>query len=159
MSGSPSTFRSSSRRARLDAEKAFLGLKDTETADAYRLALINVVAEMVTREPLGFDDLPGSLLAAEFEALSESLSAPELEEATRGEITGRLDERQRALAEVRRTPLAERVRLYFDEPQKPEFEAILLSVWRAYKATAIPSAYIKSLPRHGEGSQGVSPPA
>ncbi len=44
-------------QAALEAQKTFLGLSQEETEEALRLALINVVAEMVTRLPEGFDDL------------------------------------------------------------------------------------------------------
>lgn len=48
--------------------------------------------------------------------------------------------------------LAERMRGYFDDPTQPELEAIIVSVWRAYRAAAIPSSYVKSLPADGAGS-------
>lgn len=45
-------------QAALDAEKTFLGLPDGERAEAARLALIGMLAEMVTKEPRGFDNFP-----------------------------------------------------------------------------------------------------
>jgi hypothetical protein len=112
---------------------------------------------MATEEPEGFEDFPG---AAQVKALREArdeLARPGIKEdearAQRDIISG-----QRAqLNNIRATPLAERMRVYFDEPDKPEFEAILLSVWRGYKAAAVPAAYIKSLPRDDAGSAGVPP--
>lgn len=41
-----------------DAEARFLGLEEAARADEHRRALIEAVAEMLTREPEGFDDFP-----------------------------------------------------------------------------------------------------
>jgi hypothetical protein len=98
----------------LNAEKQFLGLKDDEREEQYRKGIINVVAEMVVREPEGFDDFTAD--------------------------TSR--------------PLAERMRDYFDDPEQPELEAILVSAWRAYRAAAMPSAYLKS-PESGSAKGNV----
>lgn len=100
----------------LDAEKGFVGLKDDEREDAARLALIGVVAEMVTREPEGFDDF--------------IVGGP-------------------------RT-LPERMREYFDDPEQPELEQIIVSVWRGYKAAAIPAAYLFR-PSDSGAAGGLSP--
>lgn len=97
----------------LDAEKSFLGLKDDERAEAHRAALVNTVAEMVTREPEGFDDFPETVCV--------------------GPGTAAVSKN-----------VADRVRVYFDDPEQPELEAIIVSAWRAYRAAAIPAAYTKS---------------
>lgn len=102
-------------QAAADAERAFIALKDEERADAYRRALVGVVAEMVTAEPEGFDDFPT------------------------GNVTG---------------SLADRMRGYFDDPDRPELEQIIVGAWRAYKAAAVTAAYVKSLSVGGApGSQ------
>ncbi|MGI8997542.1 MAG: hypothetical protein ACR2GW_12830 [Pyrinomonadaceae bacterium] len=49
-------------------------------------------------------------------------------------------------------PLPQRVREYFDDPGKPELEAIIAGAWRAYKAAAQPSAYLKSRENHHAAS-------
>lgn len=126
----------------LAAERNFVGLKDDEREDAARLAMIGVVAEMVLREPEGFDDFPGAAEVAELKAVCARLEGEELEADERA----RLEERQRgleeALARVRETPLAKRMCDYFDDPAQPELEQIIVSVWRGYKAAAIPAAYL-----------------
>lgn len=40
--------------------------------------------------------------------------------------------------------LSHRVCFYFDDPEQPELEAIIVSAWRAYRAASLPSAYLKS---------------
>lgn len=45
-------------QAATDAEATFLGLTDEARPDEHRLHLIATLAEMVTREPEGFDDFP-----------------------------------------------------------------------------------------------------
>lgn len=54
--------------------------------------------------------------------------------------------------------LPQRVREYFDDPSKPELEAIILGAWRAYRASALPSAYLKSLQNNGARGGRVSEP-
>ncbi len=39
-------------------------------------------------------------------------------------------------------PLAERFKEYFCDPEQPELEPILVRVWREYKESAVPSAYL-----------------
>jgi hypothetical protein len=70
-------------QAALDAEKTYFGLTDAEGKDASRVALINVVAEMSTRAPQGFDDTNGvaSLpLADAIRTYFDDPSMPELEQ-------------------------------------------------------------------------------
>ncbi len=52
--------------------------------------------------------------------------------------------------------LSIRMRDYFDDPNHPELESILVGVWRAYRASAVPSAYLKSLPADSKGDGSVS---
>ncbi len=102
------TFPKRLPQAAVDAEKRFLGLKDEARPDESRRALIETLAEMVTREPEGFDDFPSS--ATEVDApMGESLARRFVE--------------------------------YFDDYSQPEFESILVSVWRAYRASAVPDAF------------------
>lgn len=93
----------------LDADARFAGLKDEEREREGRRALVETVAQMVSREPEGFDDFPVG---------GERL-------------------------------LAERFSEYFDDESQPELEAILLYVWGAYRAAALPVAYLKSSPDSG----------
>ena len=134
--------------AAVEAEQTYLGLKDSERPDEYRLALINVVAEMASEEPEGFDDFPGAAEIASLKAARAQLEEEDLTKAARQdarqEIERRIEELERALAAVRQTPLAERMRVYFDDTTQPELEAILSGAWRAYKVAAIPAAYVKS---------------
>lgn len=109
-------------QAAVEAEREFLGLSDAEREAESRHALINIIAQMLVREPEGFDDFPSS------SALPTSLVA---------------------------RSLPERVRTYFNDTEKPELEAILVSVWRAYRAAAISSAYLKSIQNNGARSRGV----
>lgn len=102
-------------QAAIEAEGRFLGLKEDAREEEYRQLLIETVAAMVTRDPIGFDDFPTS-----------------------------------------DAPLADRFIAYFDDPSQPELQSILLSVWREYRAGAIPFAYLKSIQRDGEGSRDVS---
>jgi hypothetical protein len=70
-------------QAALDAEKTYFGLTDAEGKDASRLALINVVAELSTRAPEGFDDASGtgaSSLADAIRTYFDDPSMPELEQ-------------------------------------------------------------------------------
>lgn len=85
-----------------DEQRKFLLMESGRDPNDYRLQLINMVAEMLYREPEGFDDFPR-------------------------------DER----------PLAERVREYFDDPEQPELEAMLVVAWGEYRAGSTPTAYIK----------------
>ena len=69
-------------QAAAEAEARFVGMKDGERGDEYRRNLIEVVAQMLLREPEGFDDFP----AEESRPLSERArsyfddeSQPELE--------------------------------------------------------------------------------
>lgn len=94
-----------------DAEARFLGLKEDAREDEHRLALIQTVAEMVTKEPEGFDDFP-------------------------------IDEKLPPGGAPR--SLSVRFRDYFDEPSQVELEQILIGAWRAYRASSVPSAYMKS---------------
>lgn len=74
----------------IDAEANFIGLKDTERPDAYRVAIIATVAEMVTKEPDGFSDfpsetiMPGSIgtkpLAQRMREYFDDPAVPELEQ-------------------------------------------------------------------------------
>lgn len=74
----------------IDAEANFVGLKDTERPDAFRVAIISTVAEMVTKEPEGFSDfprqemLPGGIvpnpLPARMREYFDDASVPELEQ-------------------------------------------------------------------------------
>lgn len=134
--------------AAVEAEQTYLGLKDSERPDEHRLALINVVAEMAASEPEGFDDFPGAEEIAGLKAARTQLEAEDVTKAerqdARQEIERRVGELERALAAVRQTPLAERMRVYFDDTTQPELETILSGAWRAYKVAAIPAAYIKS---------------
>jgi len=107
-------------QAALDAEAAWIGVPSDERGEASRVALIQTVAAMLTREPEGFDDFPG-------DKVMES--------------------------GVHARPLRERVVDYFNDPTKPELEAILVSVWRAYREASVPSAYLKSVSRDGDGSR------
>ncbi|MGB7925585.1 MAG: hypothetical protein WCF57_20270 [Pyrinomonadaceae bacterium] len=109
--GQPFTFYLPKKmpKSALDAESRFLGLKEDARVDEHRLALIETVSELVTREPEGFSDFLK-------------------------------DER----------PLAERFREYFDSPDDPELESILISVWRAYRASQVPNAYLKSRENNDE---------
>lgn len=142
-------------QAALDAEQTYLGLKDSECSDEYRLALINVVAEMASSELEGFDDFPGAAEIAGLKDARAQLEAGGLEEDARGEIERRIGELERSLAVVRETPLAKRMRDYFDDTTQPELEFLLAGAWRAYKAAAIPAAYIKS--PEDSGAQGALP--
>jgi len=54
-------------------------------------------------------------------------------------------------------PLPERFREYFDDPEQLELEQLVVSAWRAYRASAIPGAYLKSPVRDGAGSNRVPP--
>jgi hypothetical protein len=65
----------------LDAEAGFLGLNGTERDDQARRALISVVAQMVTKEPEGFEDFPQDArpLAERFVEYFDDPSKPELE--------------------------------------------------------------------------------
>ncbi len=47
--------------------------------------------------------------------------------------------------------LAERFRAYFDDPSQAELEQIVVGAWRAYRASAMPSAYPKSFQADGAG--------
>ncbi len=42
----------------VDAEQEYIGLKETEQKDAFRVGLIKTVAAMLLRPPSGFDDFP-----------------------------------------------------------------------------------------------------
>ncbi|MET0646380.1 MAG: hypothetical protein ABW208_07140 [Pyrinomonadaceae bacterium] len=128
----------------LNAEQTYLGLQDSERPDEYRLALINVVAEMASSEPEEFDDFPGAAEIAGIKKARTQLKAEGLKDKEREEIEGRVEELERSLAVVRQVPLAKRMRDYFDDPTQPELEMILAGAWRAYKAAVIPAAYIKS---------------
>ena len=94
------------------AESRFLALKEDARPDEHRLALIETVAQMVVREPEGFDDFPGS---------------------------------SQAVSSLRDVPLLERFVTYFDDPEQPELEQVIIAAWRAYRATSVPSAYMKSV--------------
>src|ERR1700759_3705513 len=100
------TFPKKLPQAALDAEKAFLALGDAATADDWRKALINVIAEMMTRDPEGFDDFPREPVVT-----LEGQRAPSL---------------------------TKRAVEYFDDPEKPELEAIIIKAWKEYKAAAVP---------------------
>lgn len=140
----------------VEAEKTFLGLKDTERAGEHRKALVNVVAQMVTAEPEGFDDFPGAAEIAELKAVRARLEGDELKEGEREQLEERVRSLEGALDTARQTPLAKRMRDYFDDETQPELEAIIAGVWRAYKAAAIPAAYIKS-PGDSGAPGAVSP--
>jgi len=165
--------------AALEAEKVYFGLTEPEQADAARKALVNVVALMSTREPEGFVDLPGSTtkldeLTGRLERINAELR--ELDETTtravagtpaegarpspgddaraalereRDEIGRQFADASRELDAARATPLADRIRGYFDEPAMPELEQIAAAAWTAYKRGARPEAYLKSLSSNG----------
>jgi hypothetical protein len=52
------TFLKQLPQSALDAEQSYIGMKDNERPEKYREALVNLVAEMVTQPPTGFDDFP-----------------------------------------------------------------------------------------------------
>jgi hypothetical protein len=108
----------------LDAEQRFLGLTDDARPDEHRKAIIDTIAEMVIREPEGFDDFP--------------------------------DVNHVVKPGDGKRPLAPRMREYFDDDSQPELETIIVSAWRAYRAAAVPTAYVKSLQSDGEGAGHVS---
>jgi len=64
-------------QAALDAERAYLALPDGERSEAYRVALIGVVAQALLCEPEGFDDFPTD------EVMPENLVARSLRERVR----------------------------------------------------------------------------
>lgn len=109
-----------------EAEARYLGLTDKERSDEYVKALIETVAEMVIREPEGFDDFP------------------------------QLTTEDRAGSMVVISSLKERMRNYFDDPTQPEFEVILSAAYRGYRMSAMPSAYPKSLQVGGAGDGDLS---
>jgi hypothetical protein len=98
----------------LDAEKGFLGIKESERDETSRASLIKLVANMVTKEPDGFSDFPR-------------------------------DDR----------PLAERFIGYFDAPDVPEFEAVIVTAWRAYKVAALPEGFPQSVQNNGSPASGL----
>ena len=108
------TFPKTLPQAALDAQGRFLGLPDTARAEEWRTALVATVAEMVIREPEGFDDFQ------------------------------RLTDEDRAAGMVNQRPLAERFVEYFNDAEQPELEAIIVQAWKEYKAAAVPAAYVKS---------------
>lgn len=126
----------------LDAEAKFLGLKDAERPEEYRKHLIDTVAEMVTQEPEGFDDFPGASERDELEALRDAESAPGAKPDSR-RATG-ISVLEATLDRIREKPLQARMREYFDDQSQPELESIIVSAWRAYRAAAMPAAYLKS---------------
>lgn len=109
-----------------EAETRYLGINDEMRKDESRKALIESVAALIISEPEGFDDFP------------------------------RLTEKDRAAEMVNIKPLAERMREYFDEPDKPELEEILSAAYRAYRLTAMSSAYPKSLQAGSAGDGELS---
>lgn len=48
--------------------------------------------------------------------------------------------------------LAFRMINYFDDPEHPELERILVSVWRTYWSAAVPQAYLKSVQSDSPGT-------
>ena len=152
------TFSKLLPQAALDAQGRFLGLPDTARAEEWRTALVATVAEMVIREPEGFDDFPGAEQLLRVAELNAQLDAPAGSrpkafepDAARAEI----EARERELADIRRRPLAERMRVYFDDPEQPELEAIIVQAWKEYKAAAVPAAYVKS-PEDSDAPSGES---
>lgn len=76
------TFPKKLPQAALDAEQQFLGLKDDERGEKSREALVNLIAEMVTRPPKGFEDfsvVSGPSLADRMRAYFNDPKHPELE--------------------------------------------------------------------------------
>lgn len=69
-------------QAALNAEAEFVGLKDDERPEAYREALVGLVAELVTLPPTGFDDFKDVIapsLAERMRAYFNDPAHPELE--------------------------------------------------------------------------------
>lgn len=136
-------------QAALDREQSFFGLKDDARKDAHRVALVDMVAEMVESEPEGFEDFPGS---AEVKAIRELRARLEesLKEKDRREVEAQIRSAESLLEVARRVTLSARFREYFDDPARPELEALVASAWRAYRAASLPAAYLKS--REGNGA-------
>ncbi|MET0646973.1 MAG: hypothetical protein ABW208_10160 [Pyrinomonadaceae bacterium] len=142
----------------LDAEASFLALKPEEDKDAVRRGLINLVAEMVTHEPEGFDDFPGAAEVAALSRAQTQLLGP-VKERDRRTLEEVVRDTQANLDEVRRSPLAERFRVYFDDSERPELEQIVSGAWAAYKQGARPTALLKRIQNSRAGSgrpSGVS---
>ncbi|MDQ3649694.1 MAG: hypothetical protein M3458_05315 [Acidobacteriota bacterium] len=139
----------------LDAERDFLGLKETERADEYRLKLISLIAEMAQREPSGFEDFPGAAQIAALRELDERRQAKGIKTRDQGSLLAEIEKLDSELSEIRRVSLPQRIREYFDDTTQPELEQIIIAAWRAYKGGALPSAYLKSVSRNGGGSGDV----
>lgn len=140
----------------LDKHKSFLALDEAAEADVYRVALLEVVGALLLREPTGFDDFPG---ARHVKAIAEEEArfSLDLQADAAQDVRDTNTMLKKELAEIRKETLAFRVVEYFNDPDKPELEAIIVSAWRAYRSAAMPSSYLKSLSSDGAGSGGLSP--
>lgn len=139
-----------------EAEARYLGLTDKERSDEYRTALVATVAAAVTCTPEGFDDLPGSTIEASLRGLRAQLATTPLKSNEKARIESEIAALERELEQVNQTPLAERVRAYFDDPEQVEFEDILSAAYRGYRLSAMPSAYPKSLQISSAGDGDLS---
>lgn len=104
-------------------------------------------------------DLPKRMPQAAIDAERHMLGLPE---TARGdahrlaliEVIGKLllreprgfdDFPEKEVLNARGDDLSFRARSYFDDPDVPELEQILVMVWRAYRQMNLPSAYLKSV--------------
>lgn len=111
----------------LEARDSLWALSAEERAGpAYLPALCAAAAALASREPEGFDDFP------------------------------RLTDEDRSAGMVNIEPLAQRFVKYFNDPDQPELEAILLAAWNAYWEGARPWARLKSLQDSLPGGGDVS---
>jgi hypothetical protein len=110
----------------LQTSDRLIGLLGDERREERRKALVQVVAELSTREPEGFDDFPRET------------------EAHRNAVT------------FGTNPLGERIVEYFDDPEEPDLERIIAAAWNFYIVEASPRAYLKSGANFGAGGSQPS---